>query len=71
MNRRRSDAPQPSVEELLGYLYAEHTDLRNRHSDFLGLDCEEEREFLRVQMRVANEFRHNLLISLSAVECAQ
>jgi hypothetical protein len=69
MNRRRTDAPAPSVEELRAYLYAEHTDLRNRHSDFLGLDAEDLREFLRVQMRVANEFRHNLLVSLS--ECAQ
>lgn len=71
MNRRRSDAPAPTTAELLGYLYEEHRDLRNRHSDFLGLEAEEERGFLRLQMRVANEFRHNLLVSLSALECAQ
>lgn len=69
MIRRAADAPTPTTAELLAYLYEEHTDLRNRHSDFLGTPDEPMRDFLRAQMRVANEMRHNLLVSLS--ECAQ
>lgn len=69
MNRRRHDEPMPSVEELRAWLYLEHTELRTRHADFMGTANEPDREFLRVQMRVNNEFRHNLLVSLS--ECAQ
>ena len=69
MNRRRHDEPAPSVEDLRAWLYAEHTELRTRHADFLGLDADDTRAFLRDQLRVINEFRHNLLVSLS--ECAQ
>lgn len=69
MNRRRTDAPAPTVQELLGHLYAEHLDLRNRHADFLGTPDEPMRDFLLRQLRIQNEYRHNLLVSLS--ECAQ
>ncbi|THF70466.1 hypothetical protein E7T06_07105 [Deinococcus sp. Arct2-2] len=69
MHRRRTDAPSPSVDELRGYLYAEHRDIQNRHADFMGTPDEPQREFLARQLRISNEMRHNLLVSLS--ECAQ